>query len=366
MNTTVPLTTRVSIGAGALESIPGILAQSNAGKRILLLTQPSVRERWSEPVLQQLIEKGYQSSLMELPDGEACKQNDVLLAVWQKLQELQLTRTDSIVAVGGGSLTDLAGFAASTYLRGIKLVLAPTTLLAQVDAAIGGKTGINLPSGKNLAGSFYFPIGVVADSFVLGTLPEREIKSGLGEIIKYAFIETTIADNTDYRRGPRSFFRVLEDILKGGNFVPEGPTIEGIVAASVKMKLAVVGKDPYEGRLRRCLNFGHTLAHALEKVTRFGLSHGEAVAIGCVFATKVAVARDVFEQEDLDRLIAMLQAAHLPVDVPADLSRDDLVAAMAFDKKKAGDNIKFVLPIKPLGSVDLDASLTLDELKGYL
>lgn len=368
MRASVPITTRVVIGPGALETVPNILSQSDSGRRVLVLVQNSIAARWGTKIFEILTDAQYQTTLMQLPDGEQCKQYENLLSVWQKLQELQFTRADAIVAVGGGAISDLAGFAASTYLRGVKLVLVATTLLAQVDAAIGGKTGINLPAGKNLAGTFYFPAGVVVDPLVLATLPQREIASGLGEIIKYAFMESTIIANTDYRGGPRLFFDVLEDLLSNslGSYDAADPSLTGIIAACVKMKLAVVAKDPYEGRLRRCLNLGHTLGHAIEKASDYSLTHGECVAIGLVFACKLSQARGTFDDSDVQRLLKILNHAGLPSTVPAQYSSEQLAHAMSFDKKKTGEHIKFVLPIKPLGVVDLDAALKVEEIEELL
>jgi 3-dehydroquinate synthase len=265
LRTTTQLETRAAIGEGGIESAGSILKQLGAGNRVLVLTQPSLMNSWAATAVEHIKEAGFTTSVMELPDGEECKSHESLIRVWEQMQSSQLDRSDTLVAVGGGALSDMAGFAASTYLRGIRSVLIPTTLLAQVDASIGGKTAINLPSGKNLAGTFHFPEVVIVDPDTLKTLPPRDLLSGLGEIIKYAYMERTIAERTDYKQGPRTFYRVLRDVILGKGFSLESPELLGIIAASVKMKMAVVGKDPYEGELRRCLNLGHTLAHAIDK-----------------------------------------------------------------------------------------------------
>lgn len=366
LKTTVPLSTRVAIGEGAVSSVGGLFKQLNAGERVLVLTQPTLADTWAASTLESLKEAGYSATLLELPDGEECKSHESLLRVWEQMQSLQMDRSDSLVAVGGGSLSDMAGFAASTYLRGIRSVLIPTTLLAQVDAAIGGKTGINLPAGKNLAGSFHFPELVIVDPDTLKSLPERDLLSGLGEIIKYAYIEKTIAERAEYRPGPRSLYRVLSDLLLGDGFRVDAPELLGIITVCVKMKMAVVGKDPYEGELRRCLNLGHTLAHAVEKVTKYGLTHGEAVAIGTVFACRLAESRGVFDGADTQNLIAMLKAAKLPTELPHDLPKDDLVKAIAFDKKRVGNDIKFVLPLNPVGTCDLNARIPISDFTELL
>lgn len=366
MRTEVPIKSRVAIGEGAIGNIGSILKQSNAGERVLLLTQPTILGTWGATVAEQLKEAGFATSIFELPDGEECKSHESLLRIWEQMQALQLDRGDTLVAVGGGALSDVAGFAAGTYLRGIRSVIVPTTLLAQVDAALGGKTGINLPSGKNLAGSFHFPDTVIVDIDTLKTLPPREVLSGLGEIIKYAYIETTIAEQTDYRSGPRTLYKLLSEMLLEQPFSIESPALLGVITTCVKLKMAVVGKDPYEGELRRSLNLGHTLAHAIEKATNYDVTHGEAVAIGLVFACRLATDRGVFNHEDTEALIAMLEKSSLPTEIPANAPRDVMLKGIAFDKKRQGDHIKFVLPLRPIGTVELNALIKLSDFEELL
>jgi 3-dehydroquinate synthase len=367
LKTTAPLTTRVAIGEGAVGNTGAILKQNNAGQRVLLLTQPTLKDTWGAAVAENIKEAGFETTVLELPDGEQCKSHETLLKVWERMQSLQMDRSDTLVAVGGGALSDMAGFAASTYLRGIRSVLVPTTLLAQVDAAIGGKTGINLPSGKNLAGTFHFPEVVIVDPDTLKSLPERDLLSGLGEIIKYAYIERTIAERAEYRPGPRSLYRVLEDMLLAGKaFTVESPELLGVITACIKMKMAVVGKDPYEGELRRCLNLGHTLAHGVEKATKYGVTHGEAVAIGTVFACRLSEKLGKFDGAETAKLMAMLQAAKLPIEVPSDAPKDVILQGIAFDKKRQGEHIKFVLPTIPVGTCDLTAQIPVSDFAELL
>jgi 3-dehydroquinate synthase len=388
--TGIAIESRVCIGDGALDEVDRIFAQMDSGKaeaasslltgaasspavrheasagkhvlKILVVCQPSVRTDYAEPALAKLQAAGHQSQLLELPDGEACKSHDQLLKVWSVLQEMQMQRSDFLVGIGGGALTDLAGFAASTYLRGIKLILIPTTLLGQVDAAIGGKTGINLPAGKNLAGSFYFPSVVIVDPGVLSTLSPRDFRSGLGEIIKYALIEDAVSEKTEYRRGPRSLWSLLRDA--DGQI--EGDVLLGIINSCIRMKLAVVAKDPHEAGLRRCLNLGHTLAHAIEKVSQFKYSHGEAVAIGCVFACRLAERMGRLPAGQTEELVQVLKKIELPVAVPEELSKEQLTQAMAFDKKRQGAAIKWVLPVEKLGAVDLEVSMSAQEVRDLI
>jgi 3-dehydroquinate synthase len=359
----IAVNSRVIIGDGILADVERTLAQLELGSKLCVLSQPSIEKSIVEPMAKALSGSRFETRFISLPDGEQCKSHENLLRVWTELQEMKFQRSDCIIAIGGGALTDLAGFAASTYLRGIKLILVPTTLLAQVDAAIGGKTGINLPAGKNLAGSFYFPTAVFVDLDALSTLPERELRSGIGEIIKYALIEDTVAKNAEYRRGPRGLFSVLNDMFDA-DIDPE--TLTGIVTACIKMKLAVVAKDPHEQRLRRSLNLGHTLGHAVEKVSQYKYTHGEAVAIGLVFASRVSEQLNKIEASATESVKQLLSKAGLPTAIPDDLSRDDLLKAMKFDKKSEGDEIRWVLPEQQLGSVDLDTKVSLDQVRQLL
>ena len=291
-NTQLDVRSRVDVGVGARRRLPAILGQIGAGKRVALLSQPYIAAHWFSELMSALTSDNYQVSTLEVPDGEACKSADVLLKVWADLQGRGFDRKDTVVAVGGGAVCDLSGFVAGTYLRGLNFVSVPTTLLSQVDAAIGGKTGINLPSGKNLAGTFYFPKAVLVDPELLSTLPARQFTSGLAEMIKYALIEETIAAHTAYEPGPKPLLETMERTFNN-SLSFDNATMPGLISSCIKMKLSVVGKDPYESGLRRCLNLGHTLGHAIETVSDYNLSHGEAVSIGLAFALRTAVLKSV-------------------------------------------------------------------------
>ncbi|MDR3615672.1 MAG: 3-dehydroquinate synthase [Candidatus Obscuribacterales bacterium] len=360
-NTTLEVKTRVAVGSGARHKLNSVLAQIGSGRRVLLICQPSTAVHWLRDVMAVLPSEDFQVTTLEVPDGEACKTPEWLIRVWEHLQDRKFERKDTVVALGGGSVSDLAGFAASTYMRGLNLVLLPTSLLAQVDAAIGGKTGINLSAGKNLAGSFYFPKAVIADSEMLVSLPQKQLISGLGEIYKYALIEDTVAKHTDYEVGPRSLLELLE-AMAGHTLTAEDPSLGGIISSCIKMKLFVVGKDPHESGLRRCLNLGHTLGHALEKMGDYSLSHGEAVAIGLVADTKLSVDQKRIEKDSLKRLQQMLEKAGLPTKVPSAFRAEKLIEAMSMDKKRDGDKIKLVLPQAKLGQVELDVPISPDDL----
>ncbi len=365
MKCSIESRTRIDICESIRHRTGDVLKQIGAGKKVLVVFQESIPRRWLDDTLESLMHEEFEASLHTLPEGESAKSETELMALWAKLQSLSFERNDTVLAVGGGATSDVAGFAASTYLRGIRFVLIPTTLLAQVDAAIGGKTAINLAAGKNLAGSIYMPDAILIDNEVLATLPTRDLRSGMGEIVKYAFIEKTIADQTEYTAGPGSLLAVLETSFASGVRVDD-PAIPSIVTSCARMKLAVVAVDPREERLRRCLNLGHTLGHAIEKVSEYSTSHGEAVAIGTMFALQLACWQSRINLDQVQRARQILTAMELPTTLPPALSVDALMSAMLHDKKRADGEIKFVLPEKEAGYVDLDFSVKTEALKGYL
>jgi len=364
-NTDLEVKTRVAIGIGARHKLSNILAQIGSGKRVLVLCQPSTAVHWLRDLLSVLPQEDYQVTTLEVPDGEACKTTDWLIRIWEHLQERKFDRRDTIVALGGGSVTDLAGFAASTYLRGLNLVLIPTSLLGMVDAAIGGKTGINLQAGKNLAGTFFFPKAVLADQELLSTLPDNQFKSGIGEIIKYGMIEETVAKNTDYDLGPKRMLDVLESSLEH-SLEHDDPGLSGIISSCIKMKLFVVAKDPQEANLRRILNLGHTVGHAIETLSDYRVSHGEAVGIGLFLDTKFSVKQKRIDKAALDKVEELLAKAGLSSSIPSGISKEKMVSVMGSDKKREGQSIKLVLPQTKLGVVDYDVSVPLSELSKTL
>ena len=361
----VEFKTRVDICESMRHRAGHVLKQVGAGKRVLLVGQSSIPSMWLDQTRQAIAEAGFEVTSYLLPDGEDCKSANELLELWRKLQSLSFERNDTVFVIGGGAAGDVAGFAAATYLRGVRTVLLPTTLLAQVDAAIGGKTGINLDAGKNLAGIVRLPEVVLIDNDVLATLPESQIRSGSGEIAKYAFIEKTIGAETEYRPGPSLLIDVLETTCNSGLQIDD-PAVPFIVMSCVRMKLAVVAVDLHEQRLRRCLNLGHTLAHAIERVSCYAISHGEAVSIGIAFAFAVARGMERIADSEVERALRVLGAMKLPTALPPGLALDELMATMMQDKKRADGNIKFVLPYETIGLVDVDVLLNGDLLRSAL
>jgi 5-deoxy-5-amino-3-dehydroquinate synthase len=268
-------------------------------------------------------------------DGESAKSLATVEELCRGWAQWGLTRGDVVVAVGGGLVTDVAGFAAAVYHRGVAVVFVATTLLAQIDAAIGGKTGVNLPEGKNLVGAFWQPSAVLCDTEVLSTLPEREVRNGFGELAKYHFL----------------------GLAEDGAVDIGSPALAQRVAACVAIKAAVVVDDEREAGRRAILNYGHTLAHALEVEGRFGLRHGEAVAVGLIYAALLARQLDRIDDAAVSRHVDIVTGYGLPAALPPDADLDDLVAIMGRDKK-AVDGLTFVLDgpdgVEPVAQVDRD------------
>jgi 3-dehydroquinate synthase len=308
----------VWIGAGALARLPGLLQSMFGAPPAVVADRNTARYA-----------RGLTGAPIVLPAGEPTKNPRQLFRLWNQFAERRVDRYTPIVAVGGGVIGDLAGFAASTYMRGVPLVHVPTTLLAQVDSAIGGKTAVNLPQGKNLAGTFYQPRLVVIDPETLSTLPEREYRTGLAEAIKYGMI-----------RDRALFERMESNVEKLAARDPK--LLEEIIIRCVSIKLAVVRVDEREGGLRMILNYGHTIGHAIERATGYRLTHGEAISIGMNREAEIAVKMGLCPEKVRVRQNALIRAAGLPLEgrVPAEAVR----AAMALDKKAKSGKIRFVLP----------------------
>jgi 3-dehydroquinate synthase len=344
-------TVRVDLGARSYDIVVGTgllgpaVAATLAGRaRVAVVSQAAVAERYADPLLAALRQAGTVADVFLMDDGEEAKRLATVESLCRRLAAWGLLRGDAVVALGGGVVGDTAGFTAAAYYRGVACVQAPTTLLAQVDAAIGGKTGVNLPEGKNLVGAFHQPVGVVADVSTLATLPEREYRAGLGEVAKYAFM------------GDAALSATLADEGAAAALLARDPAVlTDVVARSAAIKAAVVSADEEERTgLRATLNYGHTLAHALETAGGYGLLHGEAVAVGLVFATELAAGLDRLPPSVPETTRRMLARFGLPTTAPAGLAAADLVTLMRRDKKAAG-GLTFVLPAPgggPLERVD--------------
>ncbi len=338
----------VEIGAGLLRELGPKLCQQGFSGRVAVVTDMVVGEIYREVVLRSLSEAGLDPWLIEVPAGEEHKNLGSLAFIYDRLVEGGIDRRSPLVALGGGVMGDMAGFAAATFLRGIPLVQVPTTLLAQVDASIGGKTGIDHPLGKNLIGAFYQPSLVLIDVHTLKTLPQREFRAGLAEVIKYG----VILDARLFSLLEESLSRILGLDLE---------LLVSVIASCCRLKARVVEEDETEGGYRAILNFGHTVGHALESATDYRrFLHGEAVAIGMVAEARLSRKRGYCGEEACGRVFRLLERAGLPVEMPREVSRDRLARAMGTDKKRASGKVRFVL-MEEIGKVCF-ASLGIEEI----
>lgn len=337
------------VGAGILDRL-GELAREAGLKPgpCSIVTDSTVEELYGARVEDSLRRSGFAPAAISVPPGEVSKSLSTLELLYDRMTEAGLDRASVVFALGGGVVGDLAGFAAATFLRGIPLVQIPTTVVAQVDSALGGKTAINHRHAKNLIGAFYQPRLIVADVTTLTTLPEREFREGLAEMIKYgAIMDAPMI--ADLERDLDSILARRLDIL------------ESVVARSLAHKAAVVSADEREAGLRKTLNFGHTIGHAIEASAGYGnYFHGEAVAIGMAAAARLSAAYAGFSAGDASRLVRLLERAGLATAMPPGWRRDEFIRALSLDKKRAAGAIEFVL-LDRIGH-SLTRSLTLDEI----
>jgi len=320
---------RIIVGTGILTRVGPELAGLRVGRKVALVSDPAIMKLHGGVVLDSLRVAGFDVAELVLPRGEQAKTIDVARQGWDRLLEAGCDRTSTVVALGGGAVGDLAGFVAATYMRGINFVQVPTTLLAQVDASIGGKTAIDHQRAKNLIGAFHQPRVVLVDVSVLTTLPALEFRSGLAEVIKHGIVLDA------------SYFEDLEDSLPA-LLRRDLPTLERVVAGSCRIKAGVVERDEQEAELRHVLNYGHTIGHALEAVTGYTRwAHGEAVSLGIVAEAKVAERLGIAGPETTDRQVRLLQAAGLPVS-GLGASPPVIIEALGRDKKARDGRVPFV------------------------
>jgi len=321
----------VTVGVDLLSSIGTRLGALVASRRAAIVTNDVVQRPYGDPIVASLAAAGFETTTVTVPDGEAHKTMTSVGLIHDRLLTWGVDRGTPIIALGGGVVGDMAGFAAATILRGVPVVQVPTTLLAQVDSSVGGKTGVNHATGKNLVGAFHQPALVLADVATLSTLPRRELLAGMAEVVKYGVI------------GDGDLFAMLE--ARVGDVVAGDPNLlTEVVSRSVRQKAAVVTADEREERgVRAVLNFGHTVGHAIEAVTEYRrFLHGEAVAMGMVAAARVSEAIGVAETGTEARIAAVLDSVGLASAMPAELRTPRLAAAMQRDKKAAGGRIRFV------------------------
>ncbi len=357
---------RVLIGNGASSKI--INYSQNFGKKFLIITQSKIAELWLNH-LQTSLEKIPHSIIktLNLPDGIILKDQKNLLAIYNCLQANEFSKDDTIIAFGGGDITDLTGFAASTYLRGLNLINVPTTLLGQIDASIGGKNGLNWQGHKNVIGTIYQPQLIIIDLKYLASLPSREFNAGMAEIIKYSLIEETISRETNYQMGPKSFYEVLTK-LSYENFNINHPSLKDIIINCLKMKLNTIAKDPYDQNIRHCLNLGHSFGHVFEALFSKDFNHGEAVSLGIIYAFKLSYYLNQNNVEQINQITGLLQNFHLPIKLNANLSFtwEKFATVLKSDKKRSTHSLNFVLPLSKLGLVNYKYPLTLSQIEAFI
>jgi 3-dehydroquinate synthase len=343
----------ILVGTRNLTAVGDFLCQRADVSHAVVITDAHVEQPHAACVVDSLADADLQVDLLVVEAGETSKSIDMVSGLWEKMLELGVDRKAVVVAVGGGVIGDLAGFVASTYGRGISLMQVPTTLLAQVDSSVGGKVGINLPGAKNMVGAFWQPRGVLIDTAVLETLPDREYRSGLAEVVKYGVILDA------------AFFEYLEANIAGLND-RDAEVLRHVVTRCCEMKAEVVGQDERDQSGQRAvLNYGHTFCHAIETVCGYGeYLHGEAVAIGMICASRLAERLGRIEASLTARQRDLLTALKLPVDVP-DVDHDALIEAMSRDKKVEHGRLFFVLPSR-LGHVELVGDAATEDARAAL
>jgi 3-dehydroquinate synthase len=340
----------IVIGSGVLGGIGARVRALCGPGRVAVISNPTVAKLYLTSVTASLQRADCDAVTVQIPDGEEHKTLASLAAIYDHLLAAGFERRSPIIALGGGVVGDVAGFAAATLLRGVPFIQVPTTLLAQVDSSVGGKTGINHSAGKNLIGAFYQPQLVLVDLDTLQTLPRRQFLSGLAEVIKYGAILDA------------ELFALLEQRLDGALSL-DTELLRELVRRSCELKARVVRQDERESDFRAILNFGHTLGHAVESLTDYKrYSHGEGVAIGMAFAAALSVMRGHCDRSVLQRLVALLRRAGLPVELPAELLGAQLARAVAGDKKAASGKVKFVC-LERIGQTRFE-HLTSEEIAG--
>ncbi len=321
----------IFIGEGCLKRACTYLAEKPVGKKYCVISDANVAELYGNQFLSSLQEAGLRCELITFPEGEHNKHLQTVANLASNMAQKGFDRKDAIIALGGGVTGDIAGFLASSYMRGIDFVQIPTTLLSQVDSSVGGKTGVDIPEGKNLVGAFYQPKAVFIDPFVLQTLPKQEILGGLAEVIKYGVI----------RDGEfLSFLKEKRDSI----LALESKVLANLIFTCCKIKAEVVEEDETESNVRRILNYGHTIGHAVEASSDFTLIHGLAVAIGMAAVNKIAVELGYLSKEEEAYILAILKEYNLPTIIPPELDRTRIQHYLLTDKKTVDGNVTFIFP----------------------
>jgi 3-dehydroquinate synthase len=343
----------ICIGQGIFKDIGRLLSKNGLTGRCAIITNPTINKLYGNLIKENLVSNGFEAVVFEVPDSETSKSLKQVELLNIELLNNKFDRDSIIIALGGGVIGDLAGFVAATYMRGVSLVQVPTTLLALVDSAIGGKVAVDLSQGKNLVGVFYQPKLVISDIETLKTLPEEEIQSGLAEVIKYGIVSD------------RDLFELLENNITKIKQCDLELFTKMIIKCS-KIKAKVVEEDEKEQGKRIILNLGHTLGHALEAITEYNtFTHGEAVSIGMLYAANLSTRFDLLDEKDHQRIVALIRSVGLPTNVNENLAVDKILKTMQFDKKNRDGKNVFVLP-KKIGEAVITDKIPNDLLKAEL
>lgn len=327
----------IAIGSGLLAELPALLKRHCPAAGYAVITDSHVAKLFGETLCRQLSAVSRQTELFSFPAGEWNKTRETWASLSDRMLAAHFGRDCAVIALGGGVVGDVAGFLAATYLRGVPYVQVPTSLLAMIDSSIGGKTGVDVPAGKNLLGAFHQPRLVLADLDLLASLPPVQLSAGLAEAVKHG----VIADAEYFTFLERDYAAILSK---------HGPALERVVRRSVEIKAAVVAEDEREAGRRAILNFGHTVGHAIETMSKFEVLHGEAVAIGMVYEARLGEAVGVTAKGTTDRIVRLLEQLRLPVERPDGASADQLIEVMRGDKKARAGEIRFALP-KEIGAM---------------
>ena len=329
-----------------------LLARHVLGNQVAIISNETVAPLYVERV-RDALPQGVKISEIVLPDGEQYKTLDTLSLIFDRLLEQGHNRSTTLIAVGGGVVGDMAGFAAACYQRGVNFIQVPTTLLSQVDSSVGGKTGVNHPLGKNMIGAFYQPQAVLIDTDTLHSLPDRELSAGLAEVVKYGLISD------------EAFYRWLQEHLPQLQAREEGPLAEAI-ERSCANKARLVAADEREGGIRAILNFGHTFGHAIETSQGYGeWLHGEAVAAGMMLALRLSVQLGRLDADEVEILESLLRQLHLPVEPPANMGVEEFLALMQRDKKVIDGRLRLVL-LQAIGSAEISDQVTAADIEQLL
>lgn len=323
----------ILVGRNILDQIPAELKKTGLAHSYAIISDSNVADLYGKALLEKFMRSGLRASLISFAAGEASKNRRTKLVLENKMLKLGFARDSAIIALGGGVVGDLAGFVAATYNRGIPYLQVPTTLVACVDSSIGGKTGVDTPHGKNLIGAFHQPWRVYIDVQTLDTLEEKEIREGLAEIIKYG----VIVDET--------LFKTIENQISKV-FARDPKSLISIIKRCCEIKGSIVERDERESNLRKILNFGHTVGHAIEKIYNYEMTHGEAISIGMIIEGRIAVKLGLLESGDFERLFSLLSKAGLPTEFPTGPDPKLMIDTMKLDKKARGGDIEMALPRK--------------------